>query len=342
MPVTVVLHIGMHKTGSSSIQETFARAPLQNAVYAMPDPPNHSGILSQGYETDLGLRKLFHPNAPQVSTAARNAVRNQLKMARSAPGVQTVIVSAERLSVMSPEALQDLRADLCDIFDDIRVIGYVRPVAGMMASSFQQILKHGHASFETGAKCPQYRARFEKFDTIFGPDAVDLVLFDRATLRDGDAVKDFASRIGQHLRDTDVIQTNESLPLEGTALLYAHRKFVVGDGERRTNFVSRDQSLISFCNALGTGKFTFGAAIIAEASEKNSEDLHWICDRINTPFDRFCAPGAEGVTTEDELLSVIERPEIREAIRTGLKLPADAETPTARDLAQALEGLRDA
>ena len=45
-----ILHIGMHKTGSSSIQETLARVPLQGAVYLLPETPNHSAVLSQAFE----------------------------------------------------------------------------------------------------------------------------------------------------------------------------------------------------------------------------------------------------------------------------------------------------
>jgi hypothetical protein len=93
-----------------------------------------------------------------------------------------------------------------------------------MASSLQQRLVGGR-SVQFSLLYPDDKQRFEKFDTVFGREAVELVKFDRASLVEGDMVADFGHRIRAPLAAKDRITANVGMSLEAAALLYAYRRF---------------------------------------------------------------------------------------------------------------------
>ncbi|NDY93098.1 hypothetical protein [Ideonella livida] len=143
-----ILHVGLHKTGSSSIQETLYRnASLRGAHYLDLGEANASGMVKllfggaeQASQTPLARQ--------QGDEAARDLARKRLDRALAEVGpADTVIFSAEALSRLSIHGLQALQAALAPQFQSIEVVGYVRDMPGFMASAFQQRVKGGHRPF---------------------------------------------------------------------------------------------------------------------------------------------------------------------------------------------------
>src|SRR5690606_39955083 len=139
-----------------------------------------------------------------------------------------VLMSGERMSspeTTSPEPFLRLRAAVAGQVGGIRVLGYVRAPRAFLASDFQQRLRMG-APADLGdlrLSLPRYRDRFEKLDRAFGAEAVDLRVFARARLAQGDVVADLAARMGVPPPPV-ADRYNQGLSLEATALLYAIRR----------------------------------------------------------------------------------------------------------------------
>ena len=240
----------MHKTGSSSIQETFSNIPMEEIEYLSLGSSNHSGFFStllakkpENYHTHRknGLNK----------TQARELQQSYMeKLHTVLQGVtkKIVLISAEDLSSSSTEysELEYLKEILSPYCRRIRLIGYVRPPAGYMQSAFQQRMKSGGQKvFDLEKVYPYYQKSFMKMDAVFGKENVEFILFSRDSLHNGDVVQDFAHRIGVTVEPNQIVRTNESLSLEATALLFVFRCF--GGSVEGYKGYNRDNNLLSGC-----------------------------------------------------------------------------------------------
>jgi len=193
----IVIHAGMNKTGSTSIQRTFVRldGDRVECPVGKPQPLQFKRI--------LGRR-------------------------RSGRTLHPLLISDEGFSMLPGRRVEALFNALRNCPEDIRVIAYVRPPRSFMSSQFQQQCKkrfinlNGHA---LDAHWPLYRRRFERLDTLFGRENVTPKPFQRERLEGGDVVLDFAREIGVALEPGEVIRVNESMSLKVVALLYVFWRF---------------------------------------------------------------------------------------------------------------------
>ncbi|WP_237054919.1 hypothetical protein [Microbulbifer sediminum] len=196
---TLYLHIGFHKTGSSSLQLALHRhrAPLLDAgveFVALGKKGNSSGAIEVEAREE-GLE--FHLN---------DRFRQLLASSRG----DTVIVSAEHLSFLYRGA--DIRQvrDICaELFDRTVVIAYLRR-QDLHARSFKQQgargCERGRSSsskllgHDEGALPPlnapvrtyyDYFAKLQQWEACFGEEALEVREFEPGRLCGGDIVTDF-------------------------------------------------------------------------------------------------------------------------------------------------------
>ena len=70
-------------------------------------------------------------------------VRADLDAAIESAGQRAMLVSGEDIGVMQRDGLVRMRQHLRRHFDQIRIVGYVRPPAGFITSGFQQRVRGG-------------------------------------------------------------------------------------------------------------------------------------------------------------------------------------------------------
>ena len=124
----LIIHTGMHKTGSSSIQDTLAAA-LNHPEYhyfSFDGRPNSSQAILQG----------FHYNNPGKQRM-RESISSSLQSCKANIG----IISAEGINRLVKKNLIELFAVLKKHADTIQVVSYVREPRGRIESSFQEVLK---------------------------------------------------------------------------------------------------------------------------------------------------------------------------------------------------------
>ena len=310
----IIVHAGMHKTGSSSIQETFAKldgnrvdcAPWRAANYSAlffalfhPYPEEQGGFRFSGIGPD-GIEKLRNKWGKRL--------RQMLERRREQQATRPMIISAEVVVSYSrggEEAVKKMADYLrSHSSEDVCVIAYVRPPRSFISSAFQQRIKAGIEINLANLKIwPHYRERFGKLDRVFGPENVTLKPFQRERLEGGDVVLDFAREIGITLDPGEVVRTNESLSLEAVAMLYVQTWF--GDrfepGTRRE--AQRRRSFVNRISRLGSRRFVLSDNLTNPLVEANRTDLDWMEARLDAPLSEPPVPEGEGIGSEAELIA---------------------------------------
>lgn len=303
----LVLNIGMHKTGSSSIQQSLAKFERDGAVYMQVGHPNHSGLMFTAFSptADRHQSHVKNGRTPEEVAELRNTFR--AKMATfcedaAARGCHTLMASAEDVSLLDIDGVTAVRDFFAQLVDEILIVGYVRPPASFMRSALQQRVV-GARKIDFAQLYPVFRDRFEKFDTVFGRDAVRLKKFDRALLKNGDVVADFAEAAGVDLDPSEVVLTNESRTLEATAILYAQRKLGRGH-DRYPGAVQDNHRLVTALSGIGDGKIHLDPSVVQPLIDAHADDLAWMSQRLGCEIADTPEPHPEALLSPDDLLDV--------------------------------------
>lgn len=303
-----VIHVGMHKTGSSSIQNTYFQFKDPGFTYVDFEIANHSPMLALLFGGDDVLRNYSYfsargPEFQKTLPQLRETYLEQLKAQLEGAGDKTVVFSAEDISSPRFKSANKQLAALFETYtDDIEVFGYVRPPSGFMISAFQQMLKAGTVHFPAH---PTYRDRFEQIDEAFGRERVTLKEFTRKNLLGGDAVKDFAQSVGiASVPDDQVIRTNESLSLEATALLYVQREHGTGFVKGFPQALQANNRFFMELARIGTGKLALSEKMLATTTEQIREDIDWIEERVGHAFSDSGKAPKGAIESLDDLVDV--------------------------------------
>jgi hypothetical protein len=249
-------------------------------------------------------RHLAEPrhNLPARGRALRARLLGQLSADR-----RDMVLSAEEMSnSFDATGISALREFLSPHFDAFRVLAYVREPVSMMRSAYQEMLKAGYHPFDPAKLYPGYRWRLEPWEAAFGPDRVSYVLYSPRTLAGGDAVSDFASRIGVAVPLHQAPRANQGLSAEAVAMQVSiHRQL-------RGNPSAWERARLRASSAR-IGDFGGHPFEIAEAAwrpfiESQTADLGWIEGRLGAGFPAHAPlPGAIAFESEEQMLELAAR-----------------------------------
>lgn len=227
---TLYLHVGIHKTGSTAIQnQLFAnRARLKESGTEYLDVcANHSEVIYSLFSLEPHN---FHVNLSKgLDTPEKVAEHNKAlwhDLRRRLADVQDMIISGEDICLLHDNGLKRLKSFFEVHFDQIRIIAYVREPYRFISSLAQEGLKFGWTlqDLYENPPIPDYRSRLQKFYDNF--EHVDVRLFRRDMDRDWDVVGDFLQAAGIHLELRSEASHNESLSINAARLLdSANRRF---------------------------------------------------------------------------------------------------------------------
>ena len=216
----LILHIGSHKTGTSSIQHFLAaqREALarEDVAYLLPDRDGrHSAFNLIRTSGELeGFRARVH-RARADRLLQPRATRN--------------IVSTEIFFWLSdPEEVATLAELIRPRFDRITVLAYLRRQDLLAVSHRNQVMNGAPALQFYGLHAhplPDYRPHLHRYfdyaaklldlwGGAFGQDSLRIVPFEPASLAGGDVVTDFATRLGFDLAPAAPVRRNTSTGIE--------------------------------------------------------------------------------------------------------------------------------
>jgi len=199
----LVVHCGLHKTGSSAIQDfLFDNAQLIN------NSKNYK-LFSENKKGSVQSRNLSswvdHSSVNQSSARVHKEFYTSLLA--SAENNKTLIVSSEAFSwLLEDNEVMSFYDNLKTIFDEIKVIFYLRRQDKLALSHFSQRAKayHREGTFystteknflpymdSNAKKYFDYNNRINLFCNNFGEENIIVRIFDKADLKNGDVVEDF-------------------------------------------------------------------------------------------------------------------------------------------------------
>ena len=237
----LILHIGLPKTGTSAIQHFLVtrRKALLRQGFCYPNTPGGSNHVTMALAAAYHdrprkwIEEVRQKGLPVPPSTGEFWQQFTDEMESLGPDTRTVILSAERFSgqLDSQEKIANLRAALDPLFDNIRVIVYLRRQDTHATSAYSQMLRFGiiappaleqptsrYKSFY------DYEAFLGRWSEVFGRDAIAPRIFERAAMLEGDAVADFIAQCQiPKVRPAppDVAMRNQSINIEGQALLIA-------------------------------------------------------------------------------------------------------------------------
>ena len=301
----IILHIGMHKTGSSSIQESLSRN-LRDPRFRyirMHQGPNHTGPLKMIFLNDpkshdkFLKRGLTESDIETKSRTFEKRLRDQL----SADSIISIL-SAEGLLWFKVEELERLYGLLKEYSTEVECFAYVRPSKSLMESRFVQRVKGGQGGFDFTDCFPDYTT-IKKFDTVFGINNVRLKLFEPRSMVGNDAVLDFCSEHDIDFFKDNVIRTNEALSLPALSILYCYRKFGPQD-EVGADAIQENKRLNDWLSEIPGPKFRLHSSIYLKEYEKNKDNVDWIEERLGCQFNEdIYVHDSHAVCNEQDLLA---------------------------------------
>ncbi len=219
------LHIGNHKTGTTSIQESLHRNRqyLAEQGYSASNRPPDGKLYDQTNANNwLSYNEADHPEDLSCIIEDKDNFTRSLSSTNL-----NKIVSSENFSwITSLDELQQFKNSLDYYFDDISVIVYIRRQDQQAISFKQQIAKSqglpSRLQFfgSDPVALPEYQKHHRRYldynikigywADVFGDENIKIRVFDRKHLIEGDAVKDFCHVVGAKLNY--VVETNLSRP----------------------------------------------------------------------------------------------------------------------------------
>ena len=282
-----VVHIGIDKTGTTTIQRTLFRARsrlLSEAGILYPSiASNQSVYLGTMFrEKAPPLLQLFEPEATDEDSIARfrQKFRASLDADMADPNWRTVVISAESLCDFHPEAIARFIEWLEGHGDDLNVVAYVRhPVDWTRSVVLQQVrLGQTFDQLDKNVRRPNWRRRFTPWLDAVGLERFRLVSFDDARVKDG-IVAAFCEAAGLP-RETvlslaPIRSANEAMSLEAALLLDSlnRQRPLFVDGKLSPERRWRGTNAIS--SIPGT-PFHLSAEHAAKARAGNRQDLEWL------------------------------------------------------------------
>jgi tetratricopeptide (TPR) repeat protein len=205
MTEILYLHIGVPKTGSTSIQQTLfqSREALKRHGFAYFD---YSANHSQPIRWLVAEPRRLAPavlkqrlSADDLATR-RSEVDEALKAFLADSRHPKKIISGEDISALSKSEATDLKNYVNGVSPcEIKIIVYVRNFYDFLDSMVQwrvrqgASLNHVEASLLQGrdAAVPRYKTKIQTFIEVFGRDNVDVRAFDSNTFKGKDLLTDF-------------------------------------------------------------------------------------------------------------------------------------------------------
>ncbi|MEB3260287.1 MAG: hypothetical protein VKP63_06660 [Cyanobacteriota bacterium] len=236
---TCILHIGMHKTGSSSIQESLWSnlrdsgfryievtghpngCQFMNAAFLV-DPRKYWVYQKQG----LSQQKLF-----RAKKCYRRRLRKQLR--RLSDTDVTPILSAEACWMFSADDLASIRDFMLEENYQTHIVVYLRPMKSWVESMIQEHVKFasGFTDFENFGDefCRQelnYLERLQILEETFGADNIHIRPFTKTGLINRCAVTDFCQTVGIAFNPKDIVRSNDGLCADAVRMLHCYDIYV--------------------------------------------------------------------------------------------------------------------
>ncbi|MDO9106916.1 MAG: hypothetical protein Q7U57_18390 [Methylovulum sp.] len=298
----IIVHFGMPKTGSTSIEQTLYKSRDKlNICYPDLGSFAHNAHLSQAFREMLGVRSANTIFFAKKKELALSKLKKVLDLNSSE---KDILLSSELLSnAFSINELKALHSVLVKYTKEVIAVGYIRTPKAYIESAFQQRLKTGKvSSFDLEPCFPYYQFFFEKFDQVFGAENVHFWKFDPINFPNGCVVTDFCQRLAIDIPPDSIVSVNQGISLDSIPLLYAYAKY-----QQNFKFNLPSEAKLTFSINVPSQhnkKLRFASEVITPILEKNRHHIEWMENRMSVSLaEDIYKNDQHSIHTETELLT---------------------------------------
>ena len=204
----VILHIGVHKTGTTSIQSALKHYEKEGVKVASFREENHSipmyTIFSEN-RYDYHIWKFLNATRRDIDQKKRHylqALERDLKN----KSLHTLIISGEDMSALAANEVVTLSEFIHSFGWHSEVIAYARSPLSWLTSNTQQMVKNG---MQVPKSHPFIKGRLQNYVNAFGLNRISVFDFDEAVSQDKSIVTHFSKILSLDLVEPP--RQNESL-----------------------------------------------------------------------------------------------------------------------------------
>jgi hypothetical protein len=339
---TCFFHIGMPKTGTTSIQSALfyqlAEPHLQYCSFGEVNGSRGMSTLFGENPGDFVWNKLLGLDEQSVAQYRRRLEVRRHRAVRSARSREAdLVISAESGWNMTSSEFARIKTWLNSEGYEVKVVAYLRPWMAWLPSILQEKIKNGLTDFAKVVDCDNltklldYAGRMDRTVEVFGHDSVAWRKYYRCSLRSGCAVQDFFQCIGAENVPRQAPFENDSLGMEACKLLYHYnRNHFPAKADSR--WLAERAFLLGHLTALRSEPLQLHSSLVEHIVPFVEEQQKHLLHRhgLDLPLGmESLAEGDAGIRSEEDLLSPL--PSTLEWLaRTSRSAPLSFTSPTGR------------
>lgn len=290
----IVLHVGLSKTGSTSIQRNCARHRQWLAGHGVEFPvisyrgdpfPNHNVPLVTAL-TDtpqsyiVGIRRRHGDDF----AALVDSCRSQLTALLEPPRGDVLLLSSELVENFVARDMAALRRWLEPSAEKLEVLAYFRSPQSGLESRLQERLKTG-ALLEPGALVGRVRQKYENLHAVFADVLVPLSYHDALAAPQG-VVGSFLARLGlpeNEICDLEMERSNERMSMESFRLMRAINQRFPNRAQAQHG-VARSPRDLNALLGIGGARFQLEGFADSAVYRACLEEAAWLEQRLGFRF----------------------------------------------------------
>lgn len=213
----VVLHIGAHKTGTTSIQHALAGYDDGHTKYSSLQKKNHSipmkAIFEKDFEKNFNWNRMNWRNRREIADYKKNKqaiFHAELRDSR----IERLIISGEGICSLSYDEKFNIVNEIQGAKAQVKIIYFARDPNTLVTSMVQQRAKSGQPMRKSVG--PQYKNHVGPFLDFLPKENIQVVDYS-SIIKKHDLIKYFSDIIGLSLSNTQ--HRNQSLSRQGLSLV---------------------------------------------------------------------------------------------------------------------------
>ena len=289
----IFLHIGMHKTGTSSIQRTLFQAhdllKNFNVFYPTSLGENHSIPLFSNFCENPSRYYLHVKNGlsqKEIEQFNKNYISSFLDELKHNQNTDTLVLSGEDVSSLTETDLIRLRSfinkELVDY--ELNIVYFIRNPWDYITSSTQEYLKVGHN--KPSIPNSIYEACLAKFITVFGKETISVYSFEVACENEYGPVGEFLKIIGIpiiELKQFPIFRVNESLSYQAVEIIeYVNRTIPFYNNSEIA--IGRMNGDLSPLYPIRGDRYTLSKDEYLQLTKNIQLDLEWLYTNFNVAY----------------------------------------------------------